>query len=100
MTDATDTTSITLTLPHLRGLIGLRVLHQGVGCVVIEVLDSPPALVLEPLRQTMANSTASLLPNLHGQVSDYGVESRIVPVLSDDLTSLNDALLELEILDP
>jgi hypothetical protein len=36
---------------------------------------------------------------LHGHPGEYGVESRIVQVLTDDLTGLNDALLELEILD-
>ena len=89
----------TITLPHLAGLIGLRVRHRGELCVVLEVLDSPPSLVLEPLFQTTAGSAASILPNLHGQAGEYAAESRIVQILTDDLTGLNDALLELEILD-
>ncbi len=100
MSDAADTAFDPLALPRLRSLIGLRVRHQGTPCVVIEVLDSPPSLVLELLHQAPTGNTASLLPNLHGQVGDYGVESRIVRVLTDDLSGLNDALLELEILDP
>jgi hypothetical protein len=100
LSDAGDTAPGRIALPRLSSLIGLRVRHQGVLCAVIEVLDSPPSLVLEPMLQTSAGKTASLLPNLHGQVGEYGGESRIVQVLTDDLTGLNDALLELDILDP
>lgn len=87
-------------MPHLRSLIGMRVRHQGVICVILEVLESPPALVLEPaVAMNTANSPAAIMANLHGQPGEYGAESRIVQVLTDDQTGLNDALLELEILD-
>jgi len=102
LSDAENIARDTISLPNLRGLIGLRVRHQGRLCVVLEVLETPPSLVLEPLfdrHAAAANNTANILPNLHGQAGEYGVETRIVPVLSEDLTSLNDALLELEILD-
>jgi len=46
-----------------------------------------------------AVSPANIMANLHGHPGEYAVESRILQVLSDDQTSLNDALLELEILD-
>lgn len=89
-----------ITLPHLRSLIGLRVRHQGALCVVLEVLESPPSLVLEPLFDASATGNVSnIMPNLHGHAGEYGVESRIVQVLTEDRTGLNDALLELEILD-
>jgi len=94
--------SDTITLPHLRSLIGLRVRHQGTLCVVLEVLETPPSLVLEPVfdpLNTATNSASNIMPNLHGHPGEYGVESRIVQVLTDDLNGLNDALLELEILD-
>ncbi len=76
--------------------------HQGTFCVVLEVLETPPSLVLEPIfdpLDTAANSASNIMANLHGHPGEYGVESRIVQVLTDDLTGLNDALLELEILD-
>jgi hypothetical protein len=89
-----------ITLPHLRSLIGLRVRHQGAICVVVEVLETPPTLVLEPTGPLLeACSPAHIMANLHGHPGEYGVESRMLQVLSDDQTGLNDALLELEILD-
>lgn len=86
-----------ITLPHLRGLIGLRARHQDAICVIREVLESPPALVLEPLAPV--GGAAGIMADLHGRPGDYGVESRTVQVLTDDQTGLNDAWLELEILD-
>jgi hypothetical protein len=88
-----------ISLPHLRSLIGLRVRHQGTLCVILEVLESPPALVLEPLHDTYSAGPSRIMPNLHGHPGEYGVESRTVQVLTDDRTGLNDALLELEIMD-
>ncbi|MDP2788369.1 MAG: hypothetical protein Q8O79_09905 [Pseudomonadota bacterium] len=86
-----------ITLPHLRSLIGLRVRHQGMICVILEVLESPPSLVLEPVASV--SGAANIMADLHGHPGEYGVESRTVQVLTDDQTGLNDALLELEILD-
>ncbi len=89
-----------ITLPHLRSLIGLHVRHQGIICVILEILESPPSLVLEPIMTLpVARSPASIMANLHGHPGEYGIEPRIVQVLTDDQTGLNDALLELEILD-
>jgi len=93
-----------ITLPHLRSLIGLRVRHQGMICMIVEVLESPPSLVLEPVAASVkasasVNSATNIMANVHGHPGEYGVESRIVQVLTDDQTGLNDALLELEILD-
>jgi hypothetical protein len=81
-------------LPHLRTLIGLRVRHLGEVCVVVEVLESPPSLVLEPL------GPATPIADLHGRPGEYGVEPRVIRVLTDDRAGLHDALLELDILDP
>ncbi len=93
-------TSACISLPHLRSLIGLRVRHQGNICVIVEVLDSPPSLVLELTETTLAaRSPANVMPNLHGQAGEYGSETYVVQVLTDDRTGLHDALLELEILD-
>ena len=100
MNEKSASASDIITLPHLRSLIGLRVRHQGTLCVVLEVLESPPSLVLEPLSTpASASSVGNIMPDLHGHAGEYGVESRIVQVLSDDQSGLNDALLGLEILD-
>ncbi|KAF0101320.1 MAG: hypothetical protein FD187_1286 [bacterium] len=82
-----------ISLPHLRSLIGLRVRHRGEVCVVVEVLESPPALVLEP------ESAATLLVDQHGQPWEYGRENRVVHVLNDDRSGLSDELLELDLID-
>jgi hypothetical protein len=82
-----------ITLPHLRTLIGLRVRHLGESCTIVEVLDSPPCLVLLP------DTGSTLMPDLHGRPFEYGVQTYTVRVLSEDQTGLNDALLNLEILD-
>lgn len=82
-----------INLPHLRALIGLRVRHEGELCVVVEVLESPCALILEP------QGAGTMIADMHGRPWEYGREHRIVPVLSDDRTCLHDALLDLEILD-
>jgi hypothetical protein len=82
-----------ITLPHLRTLIGLKVRHDGEICVVIEVLETPPALVLEP------QTASAMQADMHGRPWEYGREHRIVPVLSPDGTALHDALLGLDILD-
>ncbi len=102
MSDINNAPSDYITLPHLRSLIGLRVRHQGTLCLVLEVLETPPSLVLEPIFDPLnaaAYSASNIMANLHGHPGEYGVESRIVQVLTDDLTGLNDALLELEIFD-
>jgi hypothetical protein len=82
-----------ISLPHLRTLIGLRVRHMGEACRVVEVLEAPLSLVLEP------EGRAALLADIHGRPWEYGMQTHILQVLTDDQTGLNDALLELEILD-
>ncbi len=82
-----------ISLPHLRTLIGLRVRYQGEECLVVEVLESSAALVLEVQRP------GTVMADLHGRPWEYGQEHRIVPVLSEDRSTLHDALLELDLLD-
>lgn len=82
-----------ITLPRLRALIGLKVRYQGEVCVVVEVLESPCALVLE------SQTSPAMMADMHGRPWDYGREHRVVPVLSEDRTALHEALLELDILD-
>jgi hypothetical protein len=82
-----------ITLPHLRTLVGLRVRHQGQACVIVEVLDEPPSLVLQP------QVRPSLMADHLGRPFEYGFAAYTLPVLSDDRTALNAALLDLEILE-
>ncbi len=86
-------TDSVISLPHLRTLIGLRVRHRGDLCVVVEVLESPPSLVLEPV------APASLMADHHGHPWEYARATRVLRVLNEDRTGLADALLELELID-
>jgi hypothetical protein len=80
-------------LPHLRSLIGLRLRHQGRTCIVIEVLDDPPALILEQ------ESGARLMPDHHGRPMEYAAPNHVVRVLSEDRSSLSDDWLDLELIE-
>ncbi len=83
-----------ISLPHLRALIGLQVRYLGRQWIVIEVVDSPPSLVLE------ADTPASVIQaDMHGRPWEYTVETRMIPVLTEDQTGLSDELLALEILE-
>lgn len=88
-----DPSHFQIDLPHLHTLIGLRVRHDGVACTIVEVLDAPPSLVLQP------DGPARLMPDLHGHPGEYGMTTLTLPLLSDDRTGLSDALLDLELLD-
>lgn len=83
-----------ITLPHLRALIGLRVRYEGRPWVVVEVVESPPSLVLE------ADGGASVIQaDMHGRPWDYAAETRMINVLTADETGLSDELLSLEIIE-
>ena len=82
-----------ITLPHLRTLLGLRVRHLGEACTIIEVLDTPPSLVLQP------DGRANLMADHLGRPFEYGLQTYTVRVLNDEQTGLNDALLDLEMLE-
>ncbi|NWG86161.1 MAG: hypothetical protein HXY26_01395 [Hydrogenophilaceae bacterium] len=81
-------------LPHLRSLIGLRVRFLGEACIIVEVLDEPPTLVLEPL-----DSARVIQADAYGHASEMGQDNRLVQVLSPDRLALGNDLLDLELLD-
>lgn len=81
-----------ISLPHLRRLIGLKVRYQGETCMVVEVLETPCALVLEALDSTMQ-------ADMHGRAWEYGRAHHTVPVLNEDRTGPSDDWLELDLLD-
>jgi hypothetical protein len=85
----------TLSLPHLRALIGLKVRYLGREWIVVEVVEHPPSLVLE------ADSHAAVMQaDMHGRPWEYAVETRMIPALTQDQTGLSDELLALDILEP
>ena len=84
---------IVITIDQLRGMIGVRVIHQAIPCKVIEVLDDGPSLVLVSLDEN------------HIQTDQFGNPLRkvpqtfTIPVLSADGSEIHAAYLALELLD-
>lgn len=84
-----------IALPHLRALIGLQVRYLGREWIVIEVVDSPPSLVLEA-----GSADFVMQADMHGRPWEYAAETRMIPVLTQDQTGLSEELLALEIVAP
>lgn len=84
----------TIDLPHLRTLIGLRVSFFGEACAIVEVLDEPPTLVLEPL-----SGHPTIQSDSHGRATKFGRGTLLVRVLSPDRLCLGDDLLQVELID-
>lgn len=84
---------IVITLKQLRGMIGIKLFHQGILCQVVEVLEDGPSLVL-----------LSIDGN-HIQSDQYGNPLRkvpqtfTIPVLSSDGNEIHPAYLSLDLFD-
>jgi hypothetical protein len=86
---------IVITLSQLRGMIGLRVRHEGAEWQVIEVLEDGPSLVLEDLRPTRMPQA-----DQYGETSLWVPHWVTVPVLAEDRRELHPDFLGLDLLDP
>lgn len=87
--------STPLFLPRLRALIGLKVRFEGRRWTVVEVVDSPPSLVLE------LDAPASVIQtDMHGRPWEFTAETRMIPALTPDLTDLSAELLDLQPIKP
>ena len=83
---------IFFTVKQLRGCIGIKVLHQGEPCVVIEVLESPTSIVLQ-------NAYFSTIQtNQHGDPHRRVPQTYTIPVLTDDHAQFHPAFLALDLL--
>ncbi len=83
---------ITITLQQLRGMIGLHVIHNGIPCQIIEVLDDGPSIVLQS-----RDTGSSIQSNQHGEASRRVRETYTIPVLSKDKTEIHPQYLALEL---
>lgn len=83
---------ITITLEQLRGMIGLHVVHNGLQCQVIEVLEDGPSLVLQS-----QGDHKPVQSNQHGEASRRVPETFTVPVLSRDKQEIHPQFLALEL---
>lgn len=83
---------ITITLEQLRGMIGLHVVHNGIPCQIIEVLEDGPSIVLQSQHQDRPVQT-----NQHGEANRRVHETFTIPVLSRDKSEIHPQYLALEL---
>lgn len=87
-------TNITLTFEQLRRMIGVRVRHQGVDCVVIEVLEDNVALVLQ-----VAEGEGTIQSNQFGDARRRVPQTFSVPILDAAHDALHPDFLALDLID-
>ncbi len=85
---------IIITLDQLRSLIGLHMLHQGLRCQVIEVLEDGPSIVLQGL-----DASPTIQPNQHGEATRRSPVTYTIPVLNEDRTELSSEFLALDLVE-
>jgi hypothetical protein len=83
---------IIITLEQLRNMIGLHMLHQGVRCQVIEVLEDGPSLVLQSVEES-----PTIQPNQYGEATRRVPVTYTIPVLNKDHTELHPDFLALDL---
>jgi hypothetical protein len=84
---------IIITLDQLRSMIGLRLMHQGIACQVIEVLEDGPSLVLQSSHEKPA-----IQANQHGEANRRTPVTYTIPVLNHDKTELHPQFLALDLI--
>lgn len=85
---------ITITVRQLRGLIGLRVIHEGESCRVIEVIEESLSIVVghegrEPIIQS----------DQHGHAHRKVPQTTIIPVLNSSGDEFDQQFLCLELIE-
>ncbi len=84
--------TLDISLQQLRGMIGLRVLHLGSPCQVVEVLEDGPALVLLDLEE----SHSTIQADQHGEAHRRVRVTYTIPVLNPGATGFSADFLALE----
>ena len=85
--------TLNITLIQLRGLIGLQVRYEHCDCVIVEVLEDGPSIVLQAYEATCIQH------DQHGEAHRHVPRTMTIPVLSQDKTELSAALLSLDLID-
>jgi hypothetical protein len=83
---------IIISLTQLRGMIGQRVIHEGLRCLVVEVLEQDLEIVLQ------VEEHHSIQPDQYGEARRIAPDTLTIPVLSADRTELHAIFLSLELL--
>ena len=85
--------ALNITIHQLRGLIGLQVHYMHCNCVIVEVLEDGPSIVLR------ADEATCIQHDQHGDAHRHVPRTMSIPVLSQDKTELSSALLSLDLID-
>lgn len=85
--------AIALTIPQLRDLIGTPVRHRNVECVIIELLEEGPHLVLQEMV-----TGRGIQPDQFGEAHRRVPVTHTVPVHVENTTELHPAFVALEVL--
>lgn len=86
-------TGLRFSLTQLRGMIGTAVCYRGVNCMVVEVLEDGPELVLCDLQQT------DIQDDRFGDPHRCVARTYTVPVVDTSGTALHPEFLALEVLE-
>ena len=84
--------TISISLQQLRGMIGVEVLHNGVRCQIIEVLEDGPSIVLQ------SQHNAAIQANQHGDAHRRTPQTFTIPVLTANKTELHNSFLQLDLI--
>lgn len=84
--------TMTITLEQLHACIGRQVICDGEPCLIIEVIDDGPMLVLNCL-----DGITVVQANQHGEATRRVPRTRTLPVYSTDGAQLHPAFLKLNL---
>lgn len=86
--------TISISIEQLRGLIGLRVIHQDEACRVIEVIEESIAIVIEHEERDPV-----IQSDQHGHARRKVPQLTIIPVLNSQADEFSAAFLCLELIE-
>ena len=85
---------ITITVEQLRGLIGLRVIHQNESCRVIEVIEDSLSIVVEH-----EDREPAIQSDQHGHAHRKVPQTTIITVLNATGDEFDQGFLSLELIE-
>ena len=83
--------TLDITIEQLRGLIGLEVRYEQCNCVIVEVLEDGPSIVLQTEDKCIQHDQ-------HGEAHRQVPKTMTIAVLSQDKSELSNALLALDLI--
>lgn len=83
-----------ITIEQIRGLIGLRVIHQSESCRVVEVIEESLSIVVEHEDRELV-----IQSDQHGHANRRAPQTTIIPVLSITGDEFDHTFLALELIE-